>query len=71
MDLSESCGHNIAEQAALFDSIKPLFSRKPVLIVCNKTDIAPIEDLSDENKQILKRLSYDALMLETPGYFNF
>ncbi len=36
VDISEQCGYTIAQQAALFHSIKPLFSNKPILIVCNK-----------------------------------
>ena len=36
VDISEQCGYSIAQQAALFDSIKPLFANKPLLIVANK-----------------------------------
>lgn len=38
VDISEQCGYTITQQAALFHSIKPLFSNKPVLVVCNKID---------------------------------
>jgi nucleolar GTP-binding protein len=38
VDISEQCGYTIAQQAALFHSIKPLFANKPILIVCNKID---------------------------------
>lgn len=30
LDISEECGHSIAEQVALFDQIKPLFASKPL-----------------------------------------
>ena len=46
VDISEQCGFTIAQQAALFHSIKPLFSNKPVLIVANKTDVVKLEALS-------------------------
>ena len=36
VDISEQCGYSIAQQAALFHSIKPLFANKPLLIVANK-----------------------------------
>ena len=36
LDISEQCGYSIAQQAALFHSIKPLFANKPLLIVANK-----------------------------------
>ncbi len=38
VDVSEQCGYTIVQQAALFHSIKALFSNKPILIVCNKID---------------------------------
>ncbi|KAK6110472.1 Nucleolar GTP-binding protein 1 (NOG1) family protein [Brugia pahangi] len=36
MDISETCDHTIEEQVALFESIRPLFVNKPVLIGLNK-----------------------------------
>jgi len=36
VDISEQCGYSIAQQAALFHSIKPLFANKPLLVVANK-----------------------------------
>ena len=48
MDLSEQCGHSVAQQFALFDSIKPLFANKPLIVAVNKIDILNIEDAGDE-----------------------
>lgn len=48
VDISEHCGYTLKQQATLFHSIKPLFSNKPVLIVCNKTDVTKLEDLRRE-----------------------
>jgi GTP1/Obg family GTP-binding protein len=36
LDVSEACGYTIAQQAALFHSISPLFASKPLLVVANK-----------------------------------
>ncbi len=38
LDVSEQCGHSLAQQAALFHCIKPLFANKPLLVVANKVD---------------------------------
>ncbi|XP_071826191.1 GTP-binding protein 4-like isoform X1 [Apostichopus japonicus] len=56
LDISEQCGHTIPEQIQLFKSIQPLFSNKPLLIAANKIDIIGIDELSDEYKEILKKL---------------
>eukprot|EP00967_Tisochrysis_lutea_P079178 scaffold108187_cov19-Tisochrysis_lutea.AAC.1 len=39
VDISEECGYTIAQQAALFHSIKALFANKPILVICNKIDV--------------------------------
>lgn len=56
MDISEQCGYTIAQQAALFHSIKPLFSNKPLMVVANKTDVAPLDSLSEADTAILKEM---------------
>lgn len=56
MDLSESCGHSLAEQLSLFSSIKPLFSNKPVLIIANKADLVRSEQLEAESAAQLQGL---------------
>ncbi|EJD32469.1 NOG1-domain-containing protein [Auricularia subglabra TFB-10046 SS5] len=50
MDLSTQCGYSVEAQCKLFHSIKPLFAGKPVLVVCNKSDIVKPDDLSEEDK---------------------
>ncbi|KAK9851372.1 hypothetical protein WJX84_007347 [Apatococcus fuscideae] len=60
VDISEQCGYTIAQQAALFHSIKPLFASKPLLVVANKTDAASIEALSPEDQAILRELVVEA-----------
>ena len=54
VDISEECGYTIAQQADLFHSIKPLFANKPLLVVCNKTDVRKIEDLGEKDAEILE-----------------
>ena len=54
VDISEICGHSIYDQLQLFESIKPLFKNKPLVIIANKTDIQPYNELSDEDKKLLE-----------------
>ena len=37
-------------QFELFESIRPLFQRKPLVVVANKCDVKRLDELSDENK---------------------
>lgn len=77
VDVSEECGYTIKQQASLFHSIKPLFANKPVLIVCNKTDVRKYEDLPEEEQQVLEGMALEAerlgvgaaesLAVSTPG----
>merc|ERR1712131_118446 len=53
MDPSEQCGHTMDQQPELFNSIKPLFANKPLLVVANKTDVIKREDLSEEKQVVL------------------
>ncbi|KAF0764910.1 nucleolar GTP-binding protein 1, partial [Aphis craccivora] len=53
IDVSEQCGHSIAEQVKLYESIKPLFTNKPLLVVCNKVDVTPMDQLSEANREAL------------------
>ncbi|KAF7991475.1 hypothetical protein HCN44_008787 [Aphidius gifuensis] len=55
-DVSEQCGHTIEEQVQLFQSIKPLFNDKPLIVVVNKTDVLSMKDLSDDKRKALEVL---------------
>ncbi|KAJ3000349.1 Nucleolar GTP-binding protein 1 [Globomyces sp. JEL0801] len=59
IDISEQCGYSVKEQVSLFDSIKPLFANKPVMVVVNKIDIKKPEDLDDEQKELLDSMVAD------------
>lgn len=50
MDASEQCTYGLDEQINLFESIRPLFANKPVLVGANKCDLMRIEDLPVEKK---------------------
>lgn len=59
MDLSEQCGHTIEEQVKLFESIKPLFTNKPLIIVVNKTDIVKLDELPANRRSTLNEIEND------------
>lgn len=67
VDISEQCGHTLAAQAALFHSIKPLFSNKPVLIVANKTDARPLTSLNADEKAVLEEMATEAARIGSGG----
>lgn len=67
MDISEQCGFTIDQQAALFHSIKPLFANKPVIVVCNKTDVRAFSDLPAEQQQLIQDMAAEALRLSHGG----
>lgn len=59
MDISEQCGYSLEEQVKLFESIKPLFTNKPLILALNKIDILGIDELSPERKEIITKLQED------------
>uniref|UniRef100_A0A8C5FMI3 Nucleolar GTP-binding protein 1 n=1 Tax=Gadus morhua TaxID=8049 RepID=A0A8C5FMI3_GADMO len=58
MDVSEQCGHNLEQQLELFNSIRPLFANKPLLVVANKCDVKKISELSEESQACDKLLAH-------------
>lgn len=69
LDPSEQCGHSLVQQKSLFDSIKPLFNNKPLIVVANKSDVLSRGELSDEQealfKEIEKEVEGDILEMST------
>lgn len=59
MDISEQCGHSLDEQVKLFESIKPLFTNKPLIVVINKIDVMDLNDLPVEKRQTIARIEND------------
>ncbi|KAJ6345380.1 hypothetical protein OIU78_008115 [Salix suchowensis] len=60
LDVSVSCGYSIAQQAALFHSIKPLFMNKPLTIVCDKTGLQSLEGISEEDMKLVMEIKSEA-----------
>jgi len=56
LDPSEQCGHNLNQQKALFDNIKPLFNNKPLVVVSNKSDVLARSELPAEKEEIFKEI---------------
>ena len=52
VDLSETCGYPLAEQLDLFETMKPLFAKKPVVIALNKVDLASFESLPADSQAL-------------------
>lgn len=61
LDVSGSCGYSIAQQAALFHSIKSLFMNKPLIIVCNKTDLQPLETIPEDDMKLVMEMKAEAM----------
>ena len=57
VDISEQCGYSIAAQAALFDSIAPLFSNKPLVVAFNKTDARALDAVPPADMALLRRMA--------------
>ncbi|KAI6175398.1 Nucleolar GTP-binding protein 1 [Aphelenchoides bicaudatus] len=63
MDISEQCGYPIKDQISLFESIRPLFANKPVVVALNKIDLVRRDQLSPENEAMLAKLEDDGITL--------
>ncbi|CAK9001144.1 Nucleolar GTP-binding protein 1, partial [Durusdinium trenchii] len=66
VDLSEQCGWTLEQQIALFDNIRPLFANKPLVVVANKIDLVPMDQLSTAQQAALDKMVHDsgALLLQ-------
>ncbi len=54
VDPSEQCGYSVLEQIHLYNTIKPLFKNKPVLVAFNKTDLRRLSDLPEDKIKIIE-----------------
>jgi len=59
MDVSEQCGYTLEQQCKLLQSIRPLFVNKEVVLVVNKVDVVPFEELEDEKQDMIKGIAKD------------
>jgi nucleolar GTP-binding protein len=75
LDPSESCGFAIAQQLALLRSLQPLFADKPLLLVCNKTDLGWQEHLESsvwaEIQETAQELGAEIMTASTLGQDGF
>jgi len=53
LDISGQGEYSVAEQCGLFQSLQPLFAQKPVLLVCNKTDVRTLDQLQPEERNAI------------------
>lgn len=60
-DPSEQCGYSLGQQIELFQSIRPLFSSKPLLVVANKCDVRKISELPEESQKLYADLEADGI----------
>ena len=65
MDPSEQCGHTLDQQVQLFENICPLFANKPLMVVCNKSDVITMDELSEEKKAVLEPLKKEGVPIMT------
>mmetsp|Transcript_42733 Transcript_42733/g.103353 ORF Transcript_42733/g.103353 Transcript_42733/m.103353 type:complete len:660 (+) Transcript_42733:276-2255(+) len=59
-DPSEQCGYTVEQQCSLFRSIKPLFANKQLIIVVNKVDQLPWDEVQPEKREMIEDLARDA-----------
>ncbi|ELR22900.1 nucleolar gtpbinding protein 1, putative [Acanthamoeba castellanii str. Neff] len=56
IDISEQCSYSIEDQVKLFNSIKPLFTNKPLVVALNKIDVITLDNLREDAKALLRDL---------------
>jgi len=56
LDPSEQCGHTLDQQKKLFDSIRPLFNNKPLIVVSNKMDVVKRSEFDEEKENLFKEI---------------
>jgi nucleolar GTP-binding protein len=57
LDISEQCGYPLDQQLKLFESIRPLFANKQVMMVANKTDVVPYASLSLKARSAIEEVA--------------
>lgn len=63
VDVSEGCEYSIKDQAALYTSIRPLFANKPLLVVANKVDLRPLDQLDEEDTALIQAIARNTQVL--------
>jgi nucleolar GTP-binding protein len=60
VDISEECGYTVDAQLALFNSIRPLFANKQVMMVANKTDVIAWDKLNPNSRAAIESCAKSA-----------
>lgn len=60
VDVSEQCGFTVPQQIALFRSIRPLFANKQLVVVCNKLDVKPWEEVPADQRAEIEAMVAEA-----------
>lgn len=60
LDISEQCGFPLDQQLKLFESIRPLFVNKQVMMVANKTDVVAYEALPAHTRAAIEECARSA-----------
>ncbi|EME28410.1 uncharacterized protein Gasu_41030 [Galdieria sulphuraria] len=66
LDPSEHCGFSWEQQIGLFHSLEPLFVEKPLLIVCNKTDLPWQSQVEEQLNALVRQESNHSNSLDKP-----
>ena len=66
LDISEQCGYPIDQQLKLFESIRPLFANKQVMMVANKTDVVPYDSLPAHTRAAIEEVRCDDFLPPSP-----
>ncbi|XP_045601862.1 GTP-binding protein 4 [Procambarus clarkii] len=64
LDISETCDVQIEQQMKIFESIKPLFTNKPLLVACNKVDVMDLKELGEqypEKRELISALEREGI----------
>ena len=59
VDPSEQCGYSVLEQIHLYNTIKPLFKNKPVLVLFNKIDAKRVSELTEDKRKVIEQWVLD------------
>lgn len=60
LDISEQCGYPIDQQLKLFESIRPLFANKQVIMVANKTDVVAYDSIPSHVRAHIEQVAATA-----------
>jgi nucleolar GTP-binding protein len=70
LDISETCGYTLKQQATLFDSIKPLLSNRPIIIACNKIDLIRSEEISVDSRILIEGMVHATISNATNNFLS-